>query len=145
MRILVLHGPNLRLLGIREPELYGTMTLVQIDHAIAGEGKRLGAEVLCLQSNHEGELLDWLEEFRPLVDACLINAGGYTHTSVALLDAIKAFAKPTVEVHLTEPQSREEFRRTSIVGHGCVARFAGKGVESYLEGLRWVVAELRGR
>lgn len=140
MKILILHGPNLRLLGVREPEIYGTTTLMQIDQMLATEARKLGSEVLCLQSNSESELLDWLEEFRPLVDACLINAGGYSHTSIALMDAVKAFAKPTIEVHLTEPLQREAFRQISYVGEACVARFAGKGPESYLEALRHAVA-----
>ena len=142
MHLLVLHGPNLRSLGTRQPELYGAHTLSQINERLQEEAAALGARLIAHQSNHEGQLIDWLEEYRQNMDGCILNAAGYTHTSVALLDAVLAFGKPVVEVHLTEPREREEFRHTCLVGEVCEARFAGKGVESYVEGLRWLVDHL---
>lgn len=142
MQLLVLHGPNLGSLGRREPALYGTMPLLELNRELHREAIALHAGLVIHQSNHEGDLLDWLEEYRDLVDGCLFNPGAYTHTSIALLDGVLAFGKPVVEIHLTEPLEREPFRHESYVGRGCVKRFAGQGLGSYLEGMRWLLAFL---
>ena len=136
MRILVVNGPNLNLLGTREPELYGRGTygdLVEFVRRVAAES---GAEVEVRQSNHEGEIVDWIQECPGRFDALVLNAAAYTHTSVAILDAIKAVRVRTAEVHLTEPKEREEFRRVSYVGMAAERTFSGRGFESYADAIR---------
>ena len=134
--ILVLHGPNLNLLGLREPEVYGRHTLADVDALLERLADELDLQVACRQSNHEGELIDWLHEARERFDGVLINPGGLTHTSVALRDAIAAIDTPTVEVHLSNVHRREEFRHKSLVAPVCAGSIAGFGVQSYLLGLR---------
>ena len=130
--ILVLNGPNLNLLGTREPAIYGTQTLDDIAGAVVRQGDGLGIAVEFRQTNHEGVLVDWLHEARARgAAAVLINAGAYTHTSVALLDAIKAIELPVYEVHLSDPMTREPFRHISYVGMAARACFAGHGAASY--------------
>lgn len=139
MKVLVLHGPNLNLLGEREPELYGRLTLEEIDHRIGETAARLDMDVRFCQSNLEGELVNMIQDARSWADAIVINAGGYSHTSVAIRDAISAVRLPVVEVHLTNPSAREEFRHADIVGGACVGIVAGFGWRSYtlaLEALR---------
>lgn len=136
MHILVLNGPNLNLLGLREPEKYGTGTLADLTAMIELEAERLGVTVEFYQSNHEGDLVDRIQAAYGKADGILINPAAYTHTSVALLDAVKAVRIPTVEVHITDPDTREEFRRVSYIRAACVATVKGKGFEGYLEGLR---------
>lgn len=131
MRILCLSGPNLQLLGTREPEIYGRTTLAQIHEELARIADARGASVDCRQSNHEGALVDWIGEARGQFDGILVNAGAYTHTSLAMRDAIKGVDLPCVEVHLSNPEAREAFRRRSRIAPVCIAKVAGFGAASY--------------
>jgi len=139
MKILLLHGPNLNLLGTREPEVYGSMTLDDINKKITELGRELGAEIKCLQSNHEGALIDALQDARTWASGVVFNPGGYTHTSVALRDAISAIVIPVIEVHLSNVYAREEFRHTSLVSAVCRGKVSGFGWHSYELGLRGLI------
>jgi 3-dehydroquinate dehydratase-2 len=139
MKILILHGPNLNLLGTREPEVYGSMTLEDINRKLVELGKELGAEIKCVQSNHEGALIDTLHEARTSMDGVIFNPGGYTHTSIALRDAISSIQIPVVEVHLSNVYAREEFRHVSMISAVCKGKIVGLGWRSYLLGLRALV------
>jgi len=139
---LVLHGPNLNLLGQREPEIYGATTLEEINQRLVHLGSELGVDVRTFQSNHEGALIDALHEARTWASGVVFNPGGYTHTSVALRDAVSAVGIPVVEVHLSNVQRREEFRRNSIIAPACVGTIAGFGWLSYALGLRALVESL---
>lgn len=143
MKILVLHGPNLNLLGTREPEVYGSMTLEDLNTKLITLGSELGTEVMCHQSNHEGALIDALHEARTWADGVVFNPGGYTHTSVALRDAISAIVIPVIEVHLSNVYAREEFRRTSMISAVSKGKVTGFGWRSYELGLRGLVDSLR--
>jgi 3-dehydroquinate dehydratase-2 len=145
-RFLVLSGPNLDRLGRREPEVYGSTTLVQLHERLAVSAKELGVEVVCRQSNHEGALIDWInaaadDGFAGIV----INPGALTHTSLALHDSLKGADVPAVEVHVTNPHAREAFRRRSRTAPACVGQVAGFGPDSYLLGLRALVALVRAQ
>lgn len=131
-RVLVLSGPNLDRLGRREPEIYGTTTLAEVHTRLAARAAARQAQVDCRQSNHEGDLIDWISEAAEGgVAGLLINPGALTHTSYALYDAIRGAALPTVEVHLSNPDAREAFRRVSVVAPACLGRVAGFGPRSY--------------
>ena len=137
MKILVVNGPNLNLLGIREPALYGRGTYADLVEFVGRVASECGIEAEVRQSNHEGDIVDWIQECRGKFDALVLNAAAYTHTSVAILDAIKAVKVRTAEVHLTEPKEREEFRRTSYVGMVAERTFSGRGFDSYADAIRY--------
>lgn len=136
MKILVLNGPNLNMLGVREPAIYGSRTYSDLEAFIKCTAEGLGVSVEVRQSNHEGELVTWIQEARGAFDAIVINAAAYTHTSVAILDALKAVALPVVEVHLSDPMTREPFRHVSYVSFAAEAAFKGRGFESYSDALK---------
>ncbi len=143
LRIGVLHGPNLNLLGVRDPEIYGREGLEEIEQRLVALGEELEAEVTTFQSNVEGDLVDWIQEARSRFDGLLVNAAAYTHTSVAIRDALQAVELPFVEVHLTNIFAREPFRHHSYLTDLAVALVAGFGGDSYVLGLRGLVAFLR--
>ena len=144
MHILVLNGPNLNLLGLREPEKYGRQTYAELIRMIEEEAARLNVTVECYQSNHEGDLVDKIQAAYGTADGILINPAAYTHTSVALLDAVKAVQIPTVEVHITDPDLREEFRHISYIRQACIATVKGQGTAGYCIGLHRLVDHLNG-
>ena len=132
MKILFLNGPNLNLLGQREPEIYGRTTLAAIEAKVRQKAKKLGAEIEFRQSNSEGQLIDWIQEARGRIDVIVINAAGYTHTSVALRDSISAVGIPTIEIHISNVHAREEFRHKSLLAGVCCGQIVGFGVNSYV-------------
>lgn len=141
-KILVLHGPNLNMLGRREPKIYGRLTLDQINRKIEALAAELGVEIEARQSNIEGELVGWIQESPKQFGALILNAGAYTHSSIAMRDALTAAGIPAVEVHISNIYKREEFRKRSIIAEAVVGQITGFGVDSYLLGLRAAVAAL---
>ena len=142
MKILVINGPNMNLLGLREPDIYGKQTYADLVAALSQKAGELGVEISFMQSNHEGDLVDAIQNAYPETDGIIINPAAYTHTSVAILDAVKAVGIPTVEVHMSDVKSRDEFRQISYIRQACIATFMGKGFGSYIEALE-LLAEKR--
>jgi 3-dehydroquinate dehydratase-2 len=145
MKILVLHGPNLNLLGTREPEIYGSMLLADINTKLIELGKETGAELKCIQSNHEGALIDALQDARTWADGVVFNPGGYTHSSIALRDAVIACGIPVVEAHLSNVYAREEFRQASMISPVCIGKIVGFGWRSYELGLKALMDVIRDK
>ena len=135
MKILVINGPNMNLLGLREPDIYGKQTYADLVETLKKKADELGVEISFMQSNHEGDLVDAIQNAYPETDGIIINPAAYTHTSVAILDAVKAVGIPTVEVHMSDVKSRDEFRQISYIRQACIATFMGKGFGSYIEAL----------
>ncbi len=143
MNILVLNGPNINLLGEREPEIYGSETYSDLVQLVQKHCKMLGVEVEFRQSNHEGGLVDIIQLAKGRFDGIVFNPAAYTHTSVAILDAVKAIGVPTVEVHITDPDEREDFRRISYVREACIATIKGHGIKGYLEAVDLLVGTVK--
>lgn len=135
MKILVINGPNLNMLGIREPDIYGKATYADLVEMIKAHCDSIGAEVTFFQSNHEGAIVDEIQAAYGVMDGIVINPAAYTHTSVALLDAVKSVGIPTVEVHISDPDTREDFRKTSYIRLACAATIKGKGFAGYIEAI----------
>ena len=142
LNILVLNGPNLNLLGTRKPEIYGTSTLSDVDALLQDRANALCITISSLQSNHEGQLIDWIHAARGTQDGIIINAGAYSHTSIAIRDALEAVALPTVEVHISDISAREEFRQKSYITDVAIGMICGKGIEGYLDALDMLYAHL---
>ena len=140
MKILVINGPNMNLLGLREPDIYGKQTYDDLVAVLRKRAGELGAEISFVQSNHEGDLVDAIQSASPDTDGIIINPAAYTHTSVAILDAVKAGGIPTVEVHMSDVKSRDAFRQVSYIRQACIATFMGKGFGSYIEALELLVS-----
>lgn len=139
MKILVVNGPNLNMLGIREPDIYGAATYSDLEKLITGHGERIGIQTEIFQSNHEGDLVDRIQRALGEADAIVINPAAYTHTSVAVLDALKAVGLPAVEVHISELETREDFRQISFVREYCEKTITGHGLQGYLEAIDFLV------
>ena len=141
MKIAVLHGPNLNLLGIREPNIYGDLSLDELNESLSAMASDAGFELVAIQSNIEGELVNALQEQGFSSHGVIFNPGGYTHTSVALRDAVAAITSPVIEVHLSHPDAREEFRKNSLLREVCVGSITGLGAESYQAALRYFMGQ----
>lgn len=139
MRLLILNGPNLNLLGLREPELYGTQSYAALRDCLYAEATALGCEIDVRQTNHEGVLVDWIQEAYGSFDGIVINPAAYTHTSIAIADALRAVALPAVEVHLTDISKREPYRRVSYTAPACQTTFAGLGLRGYVCAMEYLV------
>ena len=138
MKILVINGPNINMVGIREPDIYGRQDFKALLALIAETAEEEGLDVECYQSNHEGDLVDKIQEAYGVFDGIVINPGAYTHTSIAILDAMKAVSIPAVEVHLSDISEREEFRHISYAGMACVKTFKGLGFDGYVQALKYL-------
>ena len=141
MKLLVLNGPNLNMLGIREPDIYGKETYDDLCRMVKEHAEKRGVDVTLYQSNHEGDLIDRIQMAYGEIDGIVFNPGGYTHTSVALCDAVKAVGIPTVEVHISDVSSREDFRQISYIRAACIATVAGHGLKGYLEAMDLLVGD----
>ena len=143
MKLLVLNGPNLNMLGVREPEIYGKETYDDLCRMVKEHAEKRGVEVSLYQSNHEGDLIDRIQMAYGEIDGIVFNPGGYTHTSVALPDAVKAVGIPTVEVHISDVANREDFRKVSYIRAACIATVAGRGLKGYLEAMDLLIGDGR--
>ena len=143
--VYILNGPNLNLLGQREPEIYGRMTLADAENLAAKTAQTVGLSIVAKQSNHEGDLVDWIQEARTAASAIILNAGALTHTSVALYDALKAFKGPIIEVHVSNPFARESFRHHSYVSLAATGVICGLGIQGYALAVQAVAAQLQAR
>ena len=141
MKILVINGPNLNMLGIREPDLYGADTYEKLCALIEAHAKEKGIEVEIFQSNHEGDLVDFIQQCYQKVDGIVINPAAYTHTSVAILDAVKAVRIPTVEVHISDVSKREDFRQISYIRQACETTISGRGLQGYLDAMDYLIEQ----
>lgn len=144
MKILVINGPNLNLLGVREPEIYGNRTLKDLENLITAHADKKGVSVSFFQTNHEGKMVDAIQAAMNTFDGIIINPAAYTHTSVAILDAVKSTGVKTVEVHISDPDTREDFRKISYIRSGCIATVKGKGFDGYLEAMDILISALQG-
>ena len=142
MKIQVINGPNMNMLGVREPEIYGSLTLEEINRQLKKKGEELGISLEFYQSNHEGDIIDKIQECYGTADGIIINPGAYTHYSIAIRDAIAAVGLPAVEVHLSDINSREDFRKISVIKSVCLKQIWGKGVDSYTEALEFLAKKL---
>lgn len=141
MKIRVINGPNLNMLGIREPDLYGADTYEKLCALIEAHAKEKGIEVEVFQSNHEGDLVDFIQQCYQKVDGIVINPAAYTHTSVAILDAVKAVRIPTVEVHISDVSKREDFRQISYIRQACETTISGRGLQGYLDAMDYLIEQ----
>lgn len=138
MKLLVINGPNINMLGVREPAIYGTMTYVQLVKEIESKAAELGISVECYQSNHEGSIVDAIQGAYQQMDGIIINPAAYTHTSVAILDALKAVGLPAAEVHISDIATREDFRHISYTGKACQWHFIGQGIDGYFHAMETI-------
>ena len=145
MNILVINGPNLNMLGLREPDIYGRRTYADLCDMLIREGEAMGIDLDFYQSNHEGDLVDAIQQAYGRFDGIVINPGAYTHTSIAILDAVKSVSLPTVEVHISKVDEREDFRKISYIRAACIATISGHGTDGYLEAIDLLIAHLGGR
>jgi 3-dehydroquinate dehydratase-2 len=142
--ILIIHGPNLNLLGEREPEVYGSTTIFQLNQMLAQKARELGVEARFFQNNSEGKIIDFIHKYRIWAHGIIINPGALTHYSYSLRDAIAAVSKPAIEVHLSDIHKREPFRKISVIKEVCIDQIVGLGIQSYFKGLEKLVMHLRG-
>jgi 3-dehydroquinate dehydratase-2 len=142
--ILIIHGPNLNLLGEREPEVYGSTTIFQLNQMLAQKARELGVEARFFQNNSEGKIIDFIHKYRIWAHGIIINPGALTHYSYSLRDAIVAVSKPAIEVHLSDIHKREPFRKISVIKEVCIDQIVGLGIQSYFRGLEKLVMHLRG-
>ena len=145
MKLLVINGPNLNLLGLREPDIYGKGTLADLEDFLRRVGETEGVELAFFQSNHEGAIVDAIQAAYGVYDGIIINPAAYTHTSIAILDALKAVAIPAVEVHISDVDSREPFRQVSYISYGCIRTIKGMGLEGYVEAIRTLERHVGGQ
>ena len=145
MKIMVLNGPNLNLLGVREPDIYGACSYAALIEMLQAYAAQRNVELDCRQTNHEGVLVDWIQQALEGYDGIVINPGAYTHTSIALLDAVRAVGVPTVEVHISDTDAREDFRRISYIRAACVHTVKGRGVQGYVEAIQYLEEYIQNR